>query len=71
MTKNKPVTITLTLTGEEWSELANALESKARLIERGDYGEEESPGENAAWIACLLSAYRKVTDLLDKNGVVH
>jgi len=67
--KNK--TIKLTLTEEEWCELANALSSKALQVEEGRYGEEENPGDDAKWAATLWSAYEKVTPVLDKEGVVY
>ena len=66
---SKEVTIELTLTEEEWCELANALESKTRLIERGDYGEGEKEGDNEEWVAMLGSTLDKVAKELKAKGV--
>jgi len=65
------VTLTLTLTRNEWCEVANCIESKHRLIERGDYGEGEEDDENEEWLLDLESAYEKVAEVLDKNGVTY
>lgn len=68
---NEEVTLTLTLTRDEWCEVANACESKARLIERGDYGVGEEEGENEAWVETLESAYNKIGEVLEENEVTY
>lgn len=62
-------TIELSLTHEEWCEVANAVESKIRLIERGDYGMGEEEGGNQKWVATLESALCKLGTALEVNGI--
>lgn len=62
--------IPLRLSDDEWCELANALETKIALIERGDYGDgEENKGDDETWIATLRAAYNKIADELQKRGI--
>jgi len=64
------ITIKLELTDEEWAELANAIDSKIRLIERGDYGGgEEADGEDEQWITTLNRILDAVTDELDERDI--
>jgi hypothetical protein len=65
------VTITLTLTEDEWCEVVNAVASKSTQIANGNYGEEESPGDDEKWINDLDSAYDKLTKAVDAKGVVY
>jgi len=69
MGDNESVTLELTLTRAEWAEVANAVESKACLIERGDYGEREGLSDNPIWIAVLRAALGKITEVFENNGV--
>jgi len=48
------------LTKEDWVEIYAALESKERLIERGDYGEGDHPSDNDKWRAHLNLIMEKI-----------
>jgi hypothetical protein len=61
--------IKLNLTKVEWCEVANALESKIRLVQRGDYGEGDAEGENEKWIEDMQGALRKLIKELHKNKI--
>ncbi len=65
---SKIVTLKITMDRIHWAEIANALESKIRLIERGDYGEDDVGG-NKKWIADLEVALKNVSDALAKKGL--
>jgi len=67
------VELTLKLQLDEWCELANAVESKSRIVERGDYGEanEEEGYDPKQWARDLEKLYEKIAALLDKVGIVH
>lgn len=45
--------INIELLRKDWEEIFYALEDKAKRIERGEYGPEESDGEDEDWIAHL------------------
>jgi len=66
---SKLVTIKLSLTEDEWCEVANAVESKMRLIEQGDYGEGEAPEDNEKWVKTLTGAMGKIETALQENSV--
>lgn len=61
--------ITLSLTEEEWSELANAVQSKIILIDRGDYGVGEEHGGNERWAATLTRVLDHVAEKLEEKGL--
>ena len=63
--------ITLNLTESQWGELAYALESKARLVERGDFGPADGDFDPATWSAELDAIHRVVTTALDEKGVAY
>ena len=65
----RKIEIKLALPKELWSELANTLESKIRLIERGDYGDGENPGDNERWIADLNRVLEHVVERMQKKGI--
>jgi len=48
------------LTKDDWIEIYAALESKERLIERGDYGEGDHPSDNDKWRAHLNLIIEKI-----------
>jgi hypothetical protein len=70
LTSIEPVTIPLTLTRDEWCEVANALDSKVCKIANGEFGPESKPGDNLRWMDTLKSAHGKVTKELEKKGVI-
>lgn len=61
--------LTIDMSEAEWCETANALESKARLIERGDYGEGDEPGKNEKWLRDLRGALTKIDAALHAAGI--
>ena len=63
------IEIKLTLTETQWSELANALNSKIILIERGDYGEGESDGDNERWVAVLQRVLDHAVTKIKEKGI--
>ena len=62
----REVTITLTMTQKEWTELANCPGGKAEMIERGEYDgilpPEDEAADNPRWVATLRSVEKKVQD---------
>ncbi len=64
-----PIEINLSLTETQWSELANALHSKIILIERGDYGEGETDGDNESWVAVLQCVLDHVVTKIKEKGI--
>lgn len=65
--------IELDLTESQWCELANAVASKATLVERGDYGDAdpEDGFDPDAWAAELNGIYNIVSRVLCEKGVSH
>jgi hypothetical protein len=59
----------LSLTDEEWSEVANALVSKSKAVADGQYNPEDSPGANKRWVKTLDSALAKVTRAFESAGI--
>ncbi len=43
----------ISLTREDWSEIYNALETKSLALRQGKYRPEDTPGQDAEWIAHL------------------
>ena len=68
---SKKVTISLTLSEVSWSEMINAVESKIRLIERGDYGDgvEDDDADNVRWLANLNAVFEKLQDALHSKRI--
>ena len=64
------VTISLTLTNDEWVEVVASLDSKIHYVTECYYGEER-PGDNAKWIADLNAAKDKIETALTKAGVTY
>ncbi len=69
MSKENTFSLTLSLTENEWAELVYALDSKAKLVEDGFYGESDADTDTEAWARTLRDTYDKVTDVLVKNKV--
>jgi hypothetical protein len=65
------ISLTLELTADEWCELANAVGSKADLVENGDYGESDEDVDVKEWAEQLRQVYRKVGAVLEKNKVTY
>lgn len=61
--------ITLDLTVGEWSELVNALASKAAYVKRGDYAGLGDAGYMAKWVRELHAAYDKVAAVLEAHHI--
>lgn len=61
--------ITINLTEEEWSEVANAVDTKLARVRRGDYGPEDNPGDDEKWALTLQSALGKISTALDAADV--
>jgi len=61
----------LSLTKVDWAEVAAALESKSRLVERGDYGEAnpEEGFDPKKWSRHLERIYNKIDKALTKAGM--
>ena len=62
-------TITVTMTEDEWCEVANAIASKITYVEAGSYGEDMTEGEIHKWLDDLGNAYDKLTDVLEEAGI--
>lgn len=64
-------TISLTMEKEHWVEMINSVESKIRLIERGDYGAGDDDGDpdNAEWLASLNVVLKKLEDALHSKRI--
>jgi len=54
--KSEPVT----LTPSDWVEIYYALDTKATMIKRGDYGPQEHPGDDRKWVTHLRSIMRQI-----------
>jgi len=67
------VTLTVTLTRDEWCEMVNACLSKAALLERGDYGDcmehEEPCSCTQQWADTLNRTYNKMLKICTEGGV--
>jgi len=61
--------LTIDMSETEWRETINAIESKIRLIERGDYGEGDEPGDNEKWLRDLRGALTKMDVALQIAGI--
>ena len=46
----------------DWVEIVEALGSKTRMIEAGQLGPEDRPGQDKEWIAHLLRIIRKIEE---------
>ena len=66
---SEQVTLTITMSDTQWAEVANSLESKARLVKRGDYGEGENAGDNEKWVIDLKAALNVISTEMEKKGV--
>ncbi len=65
----KLVTLKVTMTEEQWQEVPSTLESKIRLIERGDFGEGEGPTDNDEWVVCLGGALAAIEKAFKEKGI--
>ena len=64
--------VPVALAAEDWSEVMNALESKALLVERGDYGEGDVEGSEfdpEAWARHLRAIYAGLEPVLKAAGI--
>ena len=64
--------VPVTLAAEDWAEVMNALESKALLVERGDYGEGDVEGSEfdpEAWARHLRAIYARLEPVLKAAGI--
>ena len=50
----------INLTREDWAEIYYALEAKSRALVQGKYGPEDTPGQDAAWIAHIKTIMQKI-----------
>ena len=50
----------ITFRKDDWVEIVEALGSKIRMIESGQLGSEDQPGQDKKWIAHLLRIIRKI-----------
>jgi hypothetical protein len=64
-------TLTVTMTEDEWSEVANAISSKIIYVETGSYGGDMTEGELHKWLDDLGNAYDKLTDILEEAGIAY
>lgn len=56
-----PIKLTpVQLTKAEWEEIAAAVQSKIWLIQKGEYGPEDEPGQDADWLRDLVSIQNKI-----------
>lgn len=68
---NELITLTISLTRDEWGELLEALYSKANLIRNGDYGEEDMLGfKPEDWAKELGRIEAEITAIANKNGLI-
>jgi hypothetical protein len=66
------ITLKITLTDEEWSELANALSIRAMQIrDKEEPSEDMSEKDLIAWANALDSCYKKVARVLEQNGITY
>lgn len=68
---DEEVELSLKLTRSEWCELVNAADSKARHVEKGDYGEKdpEDGFDPQTWSDELKRVYAKISNVLAQAGV--
>ncbi len=50
----------ITFRKDDWVEIVEALGSKIRMIESGQLGPEDQPGQDKKWIAHLRQITRKI-----------
>lgn len=63
--------LTITMTEDEWSEVANAISSKIVYVEAGSYGDDMTEGELHKWLDDLGNAYDKLVDILEETGIAY
>ena len=51
---------TIKLEMDDWVEIVEAIGSKIRMIESGQLGPEDQPGQDKQWIAHLRRIIRKI-----------
>ena len=50
----------ISLTREDWAEIYYALETKALTLRQGRYEPEDTPGQDARWLAHLDAIKEKI-----------
>ena len=60
--------LTLDLTEDEWAEIPAALETKIHWIKDGD-DEARISSRDAQWVATLRSAFEKITNKMQLEGI--
>jgi hypothetical protein len=50
----------VSLTRSDWIEIYYALDTKATMIKRGDYGPQGHPGDDRRWVTHLRSIMRQI-----------
>ena len=70
-TTEKGITLKITLSDEEWGELANALSVRAMQIKEEDPSEDMTQKDINAWAASLESCYEKISSILEQNHITY
>ena len=65
--------VPINLPSEDWVEVMSALTSKAALVERGDYGEEDKEADYnpKRWEEDLLRIHDTLAKALDEKGIIY